>query len=534
MVLQSPSLKSMSPKSSVNLRTPPVPSPLATDLSTKLNLPSFSPSTVQQRTSVTPVHVQSVETSRTQEKPNLINFSLNPLQDSKLNLQQKESVLSVASSKSSPLPQLPPNDDASSDLVQSIEAPPTTSQHTSLDGSHSIVEEKGPGEGGGRENGDENDVSGQIAEESPPPKSSNPSHSLTSDGSTTPEPSPSSQQPTSGSQHTDTPSTANFSHTQDTTPSLQSSTSVASSSRRVAFSVEGVSPSMSAQLGLFSPGSLQQHSGLSFQTPPSSSSYQLMSELPPTPFQDANFDLDSSSESEHEEENHRQLSREGGDSFDSSYFRRLQKRVVPLISQEDIEASSLNYHELEGVISQADVEEEPQPKLVDIDQSPSFPTDLQPPMRSHHHGVLDSANSLKVDDLLGFDSPDAPQVPQQSPLLKTYQSPQVGLLVDIRTPGSNLSGKPLLTSTVQGHQVSATSQEQRGHVSSPTSDILLPYLPSRSGTESGALTLSSVDSQRTWSSLMNTSKPSSCAHCSQGIDHCILVLCILQIPVPHS
>ena len=515
VVLQSPSLKSVSPKSSVNLRTPSVPSPLATDLSAKLNLPSLSPfisnTTVQQRTSVTPVHVQSVETSRTQEKPNLINFSLSPLRDSKLNLQQKEeSVLNVSSNKSSP----PPRNNSSSDLEQSIEAPPTTSQHTSLDESHSIAEEKGPGGDGGRENGDENNVSGQIAKESPPPKSSNASHSLTSDGSTTPEPSPSSQQPTSGSQHTDTPSTANSSHTQDTTPSLQSSTSVASSSRRVAFSVEGVSPSMSAQLGLFSPGSLQQHTGLSFQTPPSSSSYQLMSELPPTPFQDANFDLDSSSESEHEEENHRQLSREGGDSFDSSYFRRLQKRVVPLISQEDIEASSLNYHELEGVISQADVEEEPQPKLVDIDQSPSFPTDLQPPMRSHHHGVLDSANSLKVDDLLGFDSPDAPQVPQQSPLLKTYQSPQVGLLVDIRTPGSNLSGKPLLTSTVQGHQVSATSQEQRGHVSSPTSDILLPYLPSRSGTESGALTSSSVDSQRTWSSLMNTSKPSSCAHCS--------------------
>ena len=427
-------------------------------------------------------------------------------------------MLNVSSNKSLPLPQLPPNDDSSSDLEQSIEAPPTTSQHTSLGESHSIVEEKGPGEDGGRENGDENNVSGQIAEESPPPKSSNPSHSLTSDGSTTPEPSPLSRQPTSeelGSQHTDTPLTINSSHTQGTTPSLQSSTSVASLSRKIAFSVKGVSPPISAQLGLFSPGSLQQ-AGLSFQTPPSSSSYQLMSELPPTPFQDANFDLDdSSSESEHEEEeDHQQLSHEGGNSFDSSYFCRLQKRVVPLISQEDIEASSLNYHELEGVISRADVEEEPQPKLVDIDQSPSLPTDLQPSMRSHHRGVLDSANSLKVDDLLGLDSPDAPQVLQQSPLLKTYQSPQVGLLVDIRTPGSNLSGKPLLTSTVQGHQVSATSQEQRGHVSSPTSDILLPYLPSRSGTESGALTSSSVDSQRTWSSLMNTSKPSSCAHCS--------------------
>jgi hypothetical protein len=250
-----------------------------------------------------------------------------------------------------------------------------------------------------------------------------------------------------------------------------------------------------------------------------------MSELPPTPFQEANFDLDddsSSSESEHEGEDrdHRQqFSREGegGDSFDSSYFRRLQKKVVPLISQEDIEEASCLDHELNSVISRVDnmEEEGPQPKLVDIGQSPSpYPTHLQPPISHHHlhHGVLDSANSLKVDDLLGLDSPATSHLllQQQSPLLKAYQSPQVGLLVDIRTPGSNLSGKPLLTSTVQGHQnlmSAAASREQRGRVPSPTSDILLPYLPSHSGTQSGALlTSASVDSQRTWSSLMTTSE----------------------------
>lgn len=420
------------------------------------------------------------------------------------------------SSKSSPLPQQLPRNDASSDLERSAEAPPTTtSRHTSLDGSHSIVEEKGWEGDGERESGDENNVSGRIAEKSPPSKST-PSHSLTSDGSTTPEPSPLrvSLQPTSeemGSQHTaDTSSTAaNSSHAQDTSPSLQSNTS---SSRKVAFSTEeGVSTSsVSAQLGLLSPGSLPQQAGLSFQTPPSSSSYQLMSELPPTPFQDANFDLDSSSsESEHEEEKgHQHLSHhEDGNSFDSSYFRRLQKRVGPLISQEDIEVTSI-HHDLDGVISRVDMEEElrDQPKLVDVDQRPS---DLQPPM-GHLHGTLDSANSLKVDDLLGLDSPFSScnnNILLQSPLLKAYRSPQDGSLVNIQTPGSNLSAKPLLTSTVQGCQVSAaTSQRQRGHVPSPTSDILLPYLPSHSGNQSGAMvTSSSVDSQRTWSSLMDKS-----------------------------
>lgn len=483
--------------------------------------------------------MRSVETSQSTKKSDLIEFSLSPQQDSKLDLQEKgeeyKSVLSVSHSNKSSPPLQPRENDSSSDLEQSIEAPPTTSQHTSLDGSHSTVEEEDPGEEDGeRENGDknENNVSGQIAKEQPPSTTckSTPGRSpTTSDGSTTPELSPLSLslQPASGElgslhAHADTPSTAtNSSHTQDTTPSLKSSASVvASSSRTVAFSVEeGVSPSvsMSAQLGLLlSPGSLQQQAGLSFQTPPSSSSYQLMSELPPTPFQEANFDLDSSSssDSEHkgEKDDHRQLSHhESGNSFDSSYFRRLQTRVMPLISQDDIETPSLN-HELDDVISTTNIEEEPQPKLVDIDESPSIsllPTNLQPATRSHRHdGVLDSANSLKVDDLLGLDSPGtSSQVLQQSPLLKAYQSPQVGLLVDIRTPGSGgLSGKPLLTSTVQGQQVSATAaHEQRGHVPSPTSDILLPYLPSHSGTTSGAsVTSGSVDSQHTWSSLMNT------------------------------
>ena len=552
VVLQSPSLKSASLETSTSLHTPQIPSPLATNLSAKLNLPSLSPfslnTTIQQGT------LHSVATSQSLEKSNLINFSLSPLQDSKLDLQQKgeESVLGVSSTsnKSSPPPRLPQNqNDASSGLEQPIEAPPTTSQHASLDGSHSIADEKGLGEEDeGIEGGDENNTSGQIAEESPPPKSTSGHSLITSDGSTTPEPSPIlSQQPTSEelglSQHAhiNTPSTsAKSSHTGDTTPSLQSSTSAASSSRKVAFRMEeGVSPSFASaqpQLGLFSPGSLQQQQQLqaglsSFQTPPaSSSSYQLMSELPPTPFQEANFDLDDSSSSESEEhegeerdqQQQQEFSRESGDSFDSSYFSRLQKKVVPLISQEDIEASSLD-HELDGVISRADMEEReekgegPQPKLVDIDQSPSsYPTHLQPPVSHHHlHGsMLDSANSLKVVDLLGLDSPAASNhmVLQQSPLLKAYQSPQVGLLVDIRTPGSNLSGKPLLTSTVQGQPVSATaSREQRGHVPSPTSDILLPYLPSHSGTQSatgGLLTSASVDSQRTWSSLMTTSKPS--------------------------
>ena len=502
------------------------------------------------------MNVHSVATSQSLEKSNLLNFSLSPLQDSKLDLQQKgeESVLCVSSTsnKSSPPPRLPQNrNDASSGLEQPIEAPPTTSQHASLDGSRSIVEEKGllGGEDEVIEDEDENNTSSQIAEESPPPKSTSGHSLITSDGSTTPEPSPIlSQQPTSEelglSQHAhiNTPSTsANSSHTGDTTPSLQSSTSAASSSRKVAFRMEeGVSPSFASaqpQLGLFSPGSLQQQQQLqaglsSFQTPPaSSSSYQLMSELPPTPFQEANFDLDDSSSSESEahegeerdQQQQQEFSRESGDSFDSSYFSRLQKKVVPLISQENIEASSLD-HELDGVISRADMDEReekgegPQPKLVDIDQSPSsYPTHLQPPVSHHHlHGsVLDSANSLKVDDLLGLDSPAASNhmVLQQSPLLKAYQSPQVGLLVDIRTPGSNLSGKPLLTSTVQGQPVSATaSRERRGNVPSPTSDILLPYLPSHSAT-GGLLTSASVDSQRTWSSLMTTSKPSIIHFC---------------------
>lgn len=420
--------------------------------------------------------MQNVEDSQSQEKSNLIEFSFSPLQDSMINVEQKEeSVQNVSSNKSPP----PPQNNASLDSEQSIESPPITSGHTSLDESHSTVGEKGE-----RESGDENSVSEQeIAEESPPPKSIS-NHSLTLDGSTTPEPSPSSQQPTLEELVTqNTPSTAKSSQAQDTSQSLQSNTSVASSSRKVAFSIkEGVAPStVPSQLGLFSPGSLHQ-TGLSFQTPPSGS-YQLMSELPPTPFQDANFDLDTSSESEHEEEEQQQLSHESGNSFDSSYFRRLQERVVPLLSQEDFEASS--NHKLEDVVSRTEMEE-PQAKLVDIDQSSSCPTDSQPPI-SRHHGVLDSANSLKVDDLLGLDSSGTSQLLQQSPLLKAYQSPQVGQLVDIRTPGSKLSGKPLLTSTVQGHQMSTMSQEHRGQVLSPSSDILLPYLPSHSGSQIGAL-----------------------------------------------
>lgn len=403
VLLQSPSIKSESPKPSMALHTPPVPSLLATDL------PSLSPFVQNSAIQTTPVH--NIKTPQTQEKSNLIEFSLSPLQDSKL------------------------------------EAPSKSNSNYS------------------------------------------------SDGSTTPEPSPLSQQPTSEDQHT--PSTVNSSNDQDSTPSLQHNTSVASSSRKVAFSIEGVAPaSMSSQLGLFSPGSLHQ-TGLSFQTPPSGS-YQLMSELPPTPFQDANFDLDSSSnEEEEEEEEQQQLSRESGSSFDSSYFRQLHQRVLPLISQEDIEGSS--DHKLEGVVSRTD-REEPQAKLV--------PTDSQPPKNCHDRGVLDSANSLKVDDLLGLNSPGTSQL----------LSPQVGLLVD--TPGSNILGKPLLTSTVQGNQeVSTTSQEQRGQVPSPTSDILLPYLPSHSGTQSGALiSASSVDTECTWSSLMNTSKYNNnimlVTHCS--------------------
>ena len=490
VLLQSPSLKSASPQSSnllKNLCTPPEPSPLATDLSRKLNL--SSPAAVQR----TPAHI---ETLQSQDVQNLINVSPSPLLDSQRpNPEQKEkSVTGVSSNKSPPSPRLPPDDGL--DLEQSIETPPATSQHTSLNESHLTVEEKE--RDGERENGDEDSVSEQM-EGSPQPKLT-PDHSPSSSGSTTPEPSPLPLERTSEeliSQHT--PS----SQAQGVSQWLQSDTSVASSSRKVAFSTEGVTPPASTQLGLFSPGSLHQ-GGLSFQTPPSASSYQLMSELPPTPFQDANFDLDSSSESEHEEEEHH-LSHESGSSFDSSYSCKLQEKVEALISQEDVEASS-NY-DLEGVISRADLKE-PRPKLVDIEGPPSFPNDLQPSIS--HRGVVGSSGSLKVDDLLDLDSPlinSSPHVPQQSPSLNAYHSPQVGLLVDIGTPGSNLSARPLLTSTALGHQGSANSQGQRGQVLTPMSDILLPYLPSHSGTQSGALISGSVNSGHTWSSLKSSSEP---------------------------
>ena len=252
-------------------------------------------------------------------------------------------------------------------------------------------------------------------------------------------------------------------------------TSSKASSRKVAFNNKEATSPIASQSGLLSPGSLNQV-GLTFQTPPSS--YHISSELPPTPFQYANFDLDSSASSEIErQENSQSLSQnKTTTSFDSSFGRSLQDKVEALISQEEVD--------LEGVVSRNSVSEsDSQPKLVDIDL----------PKPSHH----DTGHSLKVDDLLDLDSPSLSSGQKlQSPLQVNKNSPQVGTLMDGGTPGSSLAARlPLLTSTVQNHQ-------SRPPLVTPISDNpLLRYLPSHSGTPSGLFYSTSIEVGKTWSSL---------------------------------
>ena len=507
--LQSPSVKPASPQSSNQTmphipQTPPFSSPLADGLSTKLNLSAHSPLATTSVspapvTMTTPAHTPIARTSRDQEKTHLTKSSPKSspsslLQDSQPKRKQAEAESSEQSLDSlspgqSPPPRLPQGD--TTDSEQSVETPPT-SHHTSLSESHTA---SGDGDDESRDDGSIGELvstSNQPAE-SPQPQPSPERSSLS--GSTTPDSSalphePASDQTTQSRVRT---SMSSSSPSHNASRSFQSNTSMMSSSKKVAFSAQRVtSPpgvhNMSIQPGLFSPGSLQHDGRPMFQTPPSSS-YQLTSELPPTPFQYANFDLDSSSENEHENDDDRVFSDKSGSSPDFSYGRALQERVSELISQEEIETSNIVRRHDMAV---------PQPRLVDIDE-PLTSKDLPP----RHSGLVDSANSLKVDDLLDLSSPSTSQVFRQTPS-HTYSSPQVGVLVDIGTPGSGLAARPLLTSTVQGHQASSQDQK-RGFVTPVADDQLRQYLPIHSGTQSGALTASSVTSGNTWSPL--ESKP---------------------------
>ena len=278
------------------------------------------------------------------------------------------------------------------------------------------------------------------------------------------------------------------------TPPLSQSSDVAmskvssmtASSKKVAFGIEGGTPSAIEQVGSFSPGSLNV-AGAMLQTPPSSS-YHISQELPPTPFQYANFDLDSSCEEEEEEEEKGSSSPKGQpksnthfsspkvvpnasytlDSVDANYFRKLEEKVVGLITQDEIEPST---YEMQGSVAQ----------LVDLgDPSASG---FQVPA---HHDLLTSSKSLKVEDLL--DSPDTEQPHLQSPLC-AYHSPPVDVLVDISTPGSSMaSRRPLMTSTAEHH-------------SNSLSNPLAKYLTVQSGAQSSAGSSAFVNSDKTWSWL---------------------------------
>ena len=199
-------------------------------------------------------------------------------------------------------------------------------------------------------------------------------------------------------------------------------------------------------------------------TTPDTSAFLLTAELPPTPFQYANFDLDSSSDEQEESDVHSKVST----SFDD--FRSLEERVQAFITQEEENEHPQSSHDREGL------------KLVDIDEQPSCEPLLG------RKAIVDSANSLKVDDLLNLDSPLLAHQQLQSPL-HLHHSPQVGKLIDIGTPGSDLAARPpLLTSTADKPFLT------------PASDVLLPYLmPTYSGTQSG--TSVSIESGKTWSSL---------------------------------
>lgn len=387
-----------------------------------------------------------------------------------------------SSNKSPPIQQTPRG---AVDTEEAVETPPT-SRHTSANESYSPA-----GEVGGDESESEDEertkeqlsavvTDGKTAEESPQPLPSNKPPPSSDGSSTTPQSSGSLVQQKSvqyGSRINTPTCTVSVGQPHGSSQSLhvRSDTSSKASSRKVAFNNKEATSPIASQSGLLSPGSLNQV-GLTFQTPPSS--YHISSELPPTPFQYANFDLDSSASSEIErQENSQSLSpNKTTTSFDSSFGRSLQDKVEALISQEEVD--------LEGVVSRNSVSEsDSQPKLVDIDL----------PKPSHH----DTGHSLKVDDLLDLDSPSLSSGQKlQSPLQVNKNSPQVGTLMDGGTPGSSLAARlPLLTSTVQNHQ-------SRPPLVTPISDNpLLRYLPSHSGTPSGLFYSTSIEVGKTWSSL---------------------------------
>ena len=452
------------------------------------------------------IHTPNVGILQSQEKleesppiSSLIHLQDSPHKPGQEHVDYSEQSREELSLSRNPTPQLPQED--SLDSEQLVESPPTP-EHTSINKSYSPVGERGDGES--ESESEDEDSGGEqssltaadqrvAAEGSPQPPLSH-ERSISTSGSTTPESSILSLEPTS-SQATipsqiDTPSVASVGQDLRAGQLPHENTSVASSSRKVVFSTAGANLPPSDQLGLFSPGSLKL-GGVTFHTPPSSSSYQLTSELPPTPFQFANFDLDSSSDNECEaEENSDPLSQRSDSSLDSSYGRRLQEKVEGLISQEEIKSQD------NGDILLIGVGNEPQGKLVDVGEPLSRGGFV--PLSGRK--IVDSADSLRVDDLLGLDSPSLPQL--QSPL-QAYHSPRVGVLVNIGTPGSNLAARPpLLSSTVQGGQGQAPLLDETKQFLTP--NPLPDYmLPSHSGTQSGALLSSCADSGPTWPSLQS-------------------------------
>ena len=469
-------------------------------LSTKLDLSSFS-HLANTPVSNPPTHISDTRIPQDQElteqSPKVIPSSLQEsLLKSELEISSEEK---LSPTKSSPLRLA---QEVTLDSEQLVETPPS-SQHTSMNESYSPVGERGEGESESEcDSEDEDDVgerpSSDTADQpiscgsSPPQPHVDHRRSSSSSGNTTPNSSILQLEPMSGQTvHTQAYSPSTWSYDQalqQCSDARQSPQSNISTSKKVLFSTDtaAIHPP-SEQCGLFSPGSINL-GGAKFQTPPSTSSYQLMSELPPTPFQDANFDLDSSSDDELEEENVEEsgqpLSHKSASSMDSSYFGKLQGQVEALITPEGGKTSSEAHRDINQG-SFAGVGGEPQPKLVDIDGSPSCNDDFLVPPSSRK--IVDSAGSLKVDDLLNLKSPSKERL--QSPL-EAYHSPRVGVLVDIGTPGSDLvTQPPLLSSTIQGKPA-------------PTPNPLPLYLlPTHSGTQSGALLSGLVDSGHSWPSL---------------------------------
>lgn len=420
-----------------------MPSDLAVhiNLSTKLDLSSSS-HPADTPVSNTPTHISNARTPQDQELTEQSpKITPNSLQNSLLKSELEISEENISPTKSSPI-QLA--QEITLDSEQFVETPPS-SQHTSMNESYSPVGERGDGESESECDSEDKDDAGEqsfFATANQP----------ISGGSSSPQ-----------------------------SKSLQSNTSP---SEKVPFSTDmaAIQPPLE-QCGLFSPGSINL-GGATFKTPPSTSSYQLMSELPPTPFQDANFDLNSSSDDELEEEKGEEsghpLPHKSDSPMDSSYFGKLQGQIEALITPEGSKASHKDINQ--G--SFAGVGREPQPKLVDIKSPSCSNSDSVPPSSRK---IVDSAGSLKVDDLLSLKSPSKEKL--QSPL-EAYHSPRVGVLVDIGTPGSDLATQPpLLSSTMQGKPA-------------PTPNPLPLYLlPTHSGTQSGAMLSGVVDSGHSWPSL---------------------------------